>query len=104
MCGRYYRTADKQQLAEAFRAEATGDPLPYAPGYNIAPTTAQPVVRQARDTNQREIMPMRWGLVGFGSAGIDRKSDKAAFRFTVGDEPVFGLAGLWDAWKAPDGH
>jgi len=122
----------QQQLAEAFRAELTGDPLPYAPGYNIAPTTAQPVVRQARATNQREIVPMRWGLVGFGTAGIDpkrstfnaraegleqsslwkrplhkqldRKSDKAAFRFTVGEEPVFGLAGLWDAWKAPDGH
>jgi len=55
------------------RAEATGDPLAYAPGYNIAPTTTQPVVRLARDTNLSEIVPMRWGLVGFGSAGIDPK-------------------------------
>ncbi len=141
MCGRYYRTADKQQITDALHAEATGDPLVYAPGFNIAPTMTQPVARQARDTNRREIVPMRWGLVGFGSAGIDpkrstfnaraegwessslwkrplhkqrcivpvsgyfewRKSDKTAFRFTVGDEPLFGLAGLWDAWKAPDG-
>ena len=73
MCRRYYRTADKQQLAEAFRADATGDSLSYAPGFNIAPTTIQPVIRQARETSLREIVPMRWGLVGFGSAGIDPK-------------------------------
>ena len=33
-----------------------------------------------------------------------RKADKAAFRFTVGEERVFGLAGLWDRWNAPDGR
>jgi putative SOS response-associated peptidase YedK len=140
MCGRYYRTFDKQKIAEALRATATGDPLAYAPGYNIAPTTTQPVLRLERDTFQRELVPMRWGLVGFGSKGIDpkrstfnaraeglenstlwkrplhrqrciipmsgyyewRKSDKQAFRFTVGDEPM-GVAGLWDAWKSPEG-
>jgi hypothetical protein len=45
VCGRYYRTEDKQQLAEYFQAIVTGDPLTYAPGYNIAPTTIQPVLR-----------------------------------------------------------
>jgi len=30
-----------------------------------------------------------------------RKPDKQAFRFTVGAEPLFSLAGLWDAWKSP---
>ena len=141
MCGRYYRTPGKQALAETLDAEPNGDDCLYVPGYNVAPTTTQPVLRQERDTVQRELASMRWGLVGFGSAGIDpkrstfnaraegleksslwsrplhrhrciipvsgyyewRKSDKAAFRFAVGDEPVFGLAGLWDAWKAPDG-
>jgi putative SOS response-associated peptidase YedK len=84
---------------------------------------------------------MRWGLIGFGSAGPDpkratfnarcenleksslwrvplhkrrclvpisgyyewRKPDKAPFRFTLVDQPMFGLAGLWDAWKSPAG-
>ena len=142
MCGRYYRTIDKQTIAEELRAQATGDPLAYAPGYNIAPTTTQPVLRQQRETFGRELVPMRWGLVGFGSKGIDpkrstfnaraeglensslwkrplhrqrciipmngyyewRKSDKQAFRFTVGDDQIFGVAGLWDAWKSPEGE
>lgn len=73
MCGRYYRTVDKQTIAEALRAPATGDPLAYAPGYNVAPTTIQPVLRQERDTLERELVPMRWGLVGFGSLKIDPK-------------------------------
>lgn len=34
-----------------------------APSYNIAPTTFQPVVRLNRDTGEREIVPMRWGLI-----------------------------------------
>jgi len=140
MCGRYYRTADKQAIAEQFHAAATTDePLP--PGYNIAPSTTQPVIRQSRDTFARELVGMRWGLIGFGSAGPDpkratfnarcenleksslwrvplhkrrclvpisgyyewRKPDKAPFRFTLVDQPMFGLAGLWDAWKSPAG-
>ena len=140
MCGRYYRTFDKQKIAEALRAQANGDPLAYVPAYNIAPTTTQPVLRLERDTFERELVPMRWGLVGFGSKGIDpkrstfnaraeglensslwkrplhrqrcivpmdgyyewRKSDKQAFRFSLGDQTM-GVAGLWDAWKSPDG-
>jgi putative SOS response-associated peptidase YedK len=43
------------------------------PGYNIAPSTIQPVIRQGRDTGARELVGMRWGLVRFGSAGPDPK-------------------------------
>ena len=141
MCGRYYRSSDKQAIADSLRAKIEGDPLSYAPGFNIAPTTTQPILRQERDTFERELVPMRWGLVGFGSEKIDpkrstfnaraegleqsalwrrplhkqrcivpmngyyewRKSDKAAFRFTVPSTELFGVAGLWDAWKRPDG-
>jgi putative SOS response-associated peptidase YedK len=72
MCGRYYRTADKQAIAEWFHAAAASDdPMP--PGYNIAPSTIQPVIRQGRDPGARELVGMRWGLVGFGSAGPDPK-------------------------------
>jgi len=63
MCGRYYRIEDKQAIAEYFHAEAIGDELAYVPGYNIAPTTTQPIIRNARDTDTREIAPMRWLLV-----------------------------------------
>ncbi len=33
MCGRYYRAADKQQIADALHAEATGDPLALCPQF-----------------------------------------------------------------------
>ena len=32
-----------------------------------------------------------------------RKPDKVPFRFTLRDEPLYALAGLWDAWKNPAG-
>jgi putative SOS response-associated peptidase YedK len=31
--------------------------------YNIAPTSFQPVIRLDRDTGEREIAKMRWGLI-----------------------------------------
>ena len=73
MCGRYYRIEDKQAIAEHFHAEAQGDSLIYVPEYNIAPTSMQPVIRQVRDTQARELVPMRWGLVGHNSRGPDPK-------------------------------
>ncbi len=34
-----------------------------APDFNIAPTTFQPVIRLGRDSGERELALMRWGLV-----------------------------------------
>ena len=56
MCGRYYRRADKQRIAEYFSAHPT---------YNVAPTTFQPVIRNSRDRAERELLLMRWSLVPF---------------------------------------
>ena len=64
MCGRYYNRRQKQQIAEQMRASTVFDP-PYAPDYNIAPMTFQPIVRQMRDTDDRELVLARWGLVPF---------------------------------------
>ena len=64
MCGRYYRKSDKQRIAEAFHAGAADDLL-LAPNYNIAPSTFQPIVRQSRDTDDRELVLARWGMVPF---------------------------------------
>ena len=55
-----------------FDAEPTGAAAAYQPRYNAAPTTTQLVIREAREGG-REIVPMRWGLVGHRSGGPDSK-------------------------------
>ena len=64
MCGRYVRRSGKQKIAEHFSVH--GPSLPdFGPSWNVAPQTFQPVIRLARDTGQREIALMRWGLILF---------------------------------------
>jgi len=57
MCGRYVRRSAKQKIAEWFHVD--GDlanlPMPDA-DYNIAPTTSQPIIRQSRETGEREMV------------------------------------------------
>ena len=62
MCGRYYRRSDKQRIAEAFRV---GIPPSFEilPDYNVAPRTMQPVIVEDRDTAERALRVMRWGLI-----------------------------------------
>src|SRR5215471_1997839 len=74
MCGRYVRKSDKQRIADYFHVH--GPSLPdFGPSWNIAPQTFQPVVRLSRDSGQREIVLMRWGLVPYWS-----KDAKAGLR------------------------
>jgi putative SOS response-associated peptidase YedK len=40
-------------------------PAGLRPSWNVAPQTFQPVVRLNRDTGERELVLMRWGLVPF---------------------------------------
>jgi putative SOS response-associated peptidase YedK len=64
MCGRYYSLFDKQQVAEHFHVRRTADNVGIiAPNYNAAPGDPQPVVRRSRDTGERELVMMRWGIV-----------------------------------------
>lgn len=71
MCGRYVRRSDKQKIAEWFHAEAELASLPMPDAdYNIAPTTSQPIVRQSRETGEREMILARWGLVPFFTKDI----------------------------------
>ncbi len=66
MCGRYVRKADKQRIAEAFKAHADLESLTVAPeDFNVAPSTFQPVIRQAREDESPELVLMRWGLIPF---------------------------------------
>jgi len=57
----------------------------FAPSYNVAPQSAQPVVRQNGDSSSREITLMRWGLVPFwakdathGYSTINARAEEAA--------------------------
>ena len=66
MCGRYVRRSDKQKIAEYFHAEPRPAELPMPDAdYNIAPTTYQPIIRQSRESGEREMVLARWGLVPF---------------------------------------
>lgn len=69
MCGRYGRRADKQRIAEWFHTRNTNvfDESTYAPSFNVAPQSMQPVVRLDAETGERELTVMRWGLVPFWS-------------------------------------
>jgi putative SOS response-associated peptidase YedK len=64
MCGRYYRKSDKQKIAEVFHATKVDDFVLPPWDYNVAPTSTQPVIRQSRDTGDRELVSLRWGLEG----------------------------------------
>ena len=74
MCGRYVRRGDKQKIAEWFHAEGmyAEFAMPDA-DYNVAPTTHQPIIRQSRETGEREIVLARWGLIPFFTKEIKDK-------------------------------
>jgi putative SOS response-associated peptidase YedK len=61
MCGRYAITLPPEATRQIFQ---THGELPNLPAYyNAAPTTALPVVRQAKDSGGRELALMQWGLI-----------------------------------------
>jgi putative SOS response-associated peptidase YedK len=64
MCGRFARKSTQQVLADWFGVELEDMPW-FAPSYNVAPQSVQPVVRLNRDSGGREFALMRWGLVPF---------------------------------------
>jgi putative SOS response-associated peptidase YedK len=63
VCGRYYRRSDKQKIAEAFHVRDSEGVIVPPWDYNVAPTTFQPVIRHTKETGERELVLMRWGLV-----------------------------------------
>jgi putative SOS response-associated peptidase YedK len=64
MCGRYYTKRQKQEIAERLRAKTVFEE-PMAPDFNIAPSTFQPVMRLGRETGERELVQLQWGLLPF---------------------------------------
>ena len=63
MCGRFARRSTQQVLEDWFGAEHEDGEPEFAPAFNAAPQTMQPVVRVNRDSGVREFALLRWGLV-----------------------------------------
>ena len=84
MCGRFARRSTQEVLADWFGVELEEMPW-FAPDYNAAPQSTQPVVRLNEDTGQREVALMRWGLVPYwakdpkvGYTTINARAEEAA--------------------------
>jgi putative SOS response-associated peptidase YedK len=62
----------------------------FGESYNVAPQTFQPVIRLNRNTGEREIVLMRWGLIPFwaknAKMGLSTINAKAE---TVATAPAF---------------
>jgi len=89
MCGRFARKSTQEVLADWFGVELEDMPW-FAPSFNVAPQSVQPVVRLSRDTGNREFALMRWGLVPawakdgkIGYSTINARSEEVA------SKPVF---------------
>ena len=67
----------------------------FAPSFNVAPQSFQPVVRLSPDTGKPEMTVMRWGLVPFWS-----KDGKASFStINAKSETVATSPAFREAWK-----
>jgi putative SOS response-associated peptidase YedK len=115
MCGRYLTKRQKQEIAEKMGAKKVfADPM--APNYNVAPSTFQPVIRQERDSEEREMVLLRWGLVPFfakslaewkGVGTINAKAEtiqsSATWRAPFKSRRCIVPADGFYEWKALDG-
>ena len=84
MCGRFARKSTQEVLADWFGVEPEDMPW-FAPSFNIAPQSVQPVVRLKREAGNREFALLRWGLVPFwareakiGYTTINARAEEAA--------------------------
>jgi putative SOS response-associated peptidase YedK len=84
MCGRFARRSTQEVLADWFGVEPEDMPF-FAPTYNAAPQSTQPVVRLNADTDKPEFALMRWGLVPYcakdakiGYTTINARAEEAA--------------------------
>jgi putative SOS response-associated peptidase YedK len=63
MCGRYQASTSAEEIARWFK---TTGPLPNTrPRYNAAPTDSLPIVLRDRESGERRLETLRWGLIPF---------------------------------------
>jgi putative SOS response-associated peptidase YedK len=113
MCGRYASFLPPDLIARLF---GTGNPLPnLQPTWNLAPTDDAPVIRYDRDTGQRRLDVMKWGLVPYFTKGpkpgrkpINARSETVAtsgmFKAAFAERRCLVPATAYYEWRdEPDG-
>jgi putative SOS response-associated peptidase YedK len=111
MCGRFARRSTQEVLADWFGVELEDMPW-FAPSYNAAPQSVQPVLRLNRDSGQREFAQLRWGLVPFwakdakfGYSTINARAEevaaKPAYREALKKRRCLVPADAFYEWQRP---
>ena len=112
MCGRFARRSTQEVLADWFGVELEDMPW-FAPRFNVAPQSVQPVVRLNRDSGDREFALLRWGLVPFwakhakfGYSTINARAEEAAskpaFREALKKRRCLVPADAFYEWMKPN--
>ena len=122
MCGRTRLSVPPSDLAEVFDAVVSSrdqawsreDPFSAAQNLNCAPTDPILVVRRAKDSDVRELVLMRWGLVPFYvhdyrdarpliNARVETVATSRAFRDSFKKRRCLVLADGFYEWRAQEG-
>jgi putative SOS response-associated peptidase YedK len=112
MCGRFARKSTQEVLADWFGVELEDMPW-FAPSFNVAPQSTQPIVRLNRDSGNREFALLRWGLVPFwakdakfGYSTINARAEEAAskpaFREALKKRRCLVPADAFYEWMKPN--
>lgn len=112
MCGRFARRSTREVLADWFGVDLEETPF-FAPTFNAAPQSTQPVLRLNGDTGKREFSLMRWGLVPFwardeklGLSTINARAEEVAskplFREAFKRRRCLVPADAFYEWQRPD--
>jgi len=106
MCGRYARKSAQELLAEWFEIDL--EEMRWAPTWNAAPQSFQPVVRLSSGGSQREAALLRWGLVpawikdarvGLINARAEEAATKPAFRAALKKRRCLVPADAYYEWR-----
>lgn len=129
MCGRFTLITTLEYLISEFDIQLAFDEDLFATSYNIAPT--QPIVSIINDGTNNRMGHLKWGLIPTWAKDetVDEKPSfkrsfyqrrciipmdsfyewkrdgkaKIPMRIKMKDDSLFGVAGLWETWKASNG-
>jgi len=112
MCGRFARRSTQEVLADWFGVALEDMPW-FAPSFNVAPQSFQPIVRLNADDGKKEFSLARWGLVPFwahdakiGFSTINARGEEAAskpaFREAMKKRRCLVPSDAFYEWKRPD--